>query len=244
MQRFVFPATIADVKREAGRAGSRDRDVAGALGAARPRPQPHGCAPGPGTVTEFLERHATIEHSAEAVTSSPTLSFSPDARPAGVEDPIDGDTRVSDANVNAPEPARGRRPGRRRAAQGRLRQARGRDGQGHRRPARGARGAADRHLRPRPLPADRRAGAGQDPDDPHPGRRPEPDLQPDPVHARPDALGHHRHRGDPGGQGDRRPPVQVPPRARSSPTSSWPTRSTGPRPRPRPPCSRRCRSGR
>ena len=87
-------------------------------------------------------------------------------------------------------------------------------------------------------------GPGQDPDDPHPGRRAEPELQPDPVHARPDAVGHHRHRGDPGGQGDRRPPVQVPPRARSSRTSSWPTRSTGRRPRPRPPCSKRCRSGR
>ena len=28
-------------------------------------------------------------------------------------------------------------------------------------------------------------------------------LQPHPVHARPDAVRHHRHRGDPGGQGDR-----------------------------------------
>ena len=143
-----------------------------------------------------------------------------------------------------PRTAPGRRPRRRRAAQGRLRQAQGRAGQGHRRPARGPRGAADRDLRPRALPPDRRARAGQDADDPHPGRRPEPDLQPDPVHPRPDALGHHRDRGDPGGQGDRRPPVQVPPRARSSPTSCWPTRSTGPRPRPRRPCSRRCRSGR
>ena len=71
----------------------------------------------------------------------------------------------------------------------------------------------DRDLRARPLPADRRARPGQDADDPHPGRRAEPDLQPDPVHPRPDALGHHRDRGDPGGQGDRRPPVQVPPRA-------------------------------
>ena len=31
-------------------------------------------------------------------------------------------------------------------------------------------------------------------------------------------------------------------RGRSSPTSSWPTRSTAPRPRRRPPCSRPCRS--
>ena len=38
--------------------------------------------------------------------------------------------------------------------------------------------------------------------------------------------------------------VQVPARARSSPTSSWPTRSTARPPRRRPPCSRRCRSAR
>jgi len=32
--------------------------------------------------------------------------------------------------------------------------------------------------------------------------------------------------------------------SRSSPTLSWPTRSTAPRPRPRPPCSKPCRSAR
>jgi MoxR-like ATPase len=46
---------------------------------------------------------------------------------------------------------------------------------------------------------DRRAGAGQDAHDSHAGRRAEPGLQPHPVHARPDAVGHHRHRGHPGG---------------------------------------------
>ena len=75
------------------------------------------------------------------------------------------------------------------------------------------RGAADRHLRPRPLPAGRRARPGQDADDPHAGRRAEPELQPHPVHARPDAVRHHRHRGAAGGQDDRPARLQVPARA-------------------------------
>ena len=40
-----------------------------------------------------------------------------------------------------------------------------------------------------------------------------PDLQADPVHARPDAQRHHRHRGHPGGPGDAPAGVQVPARA-------------------------------
>ena len=39
-----------------------------------------------------------------------------------------------------------------------------------------ARRAVDRHLRPRPLPVDRRARTGQDPDDPHDGRRAQSDA--------------------------------------------------------------------
>ena len=35
-------------------------------------------------------------------------------------------------------------------------------------------------------------------------------VQAHPVHARPDAVGHHRHGGDLPGPGDRRAPVQVP----------------------------------
>ncbi len=69
-------------------------------------------------------------------------------------------------------------------------------------------------------------------------------VQPHPVHARPDALGHHRHRDPPGGPGDRRRASSGSSAGRSSPTSSWPTRSTARRPRRRPPCWRRCRSGR
>ena len=41
---------------------------------------------------------------------------------------------------------------------------------GHRRPERGDRGTADLAVQPRPLPAGRRAGAGQDADDQHAGR--------------------------------------------------------------------------
>ena len=67
-------------------------------------------------------------------------------------------------------------------------------------------------------------------------------VQPDPVHAGPDAGRHHRHehprrRGRPAG-------LHVPVRARSSRTSCSPTRSTGRRRRPSRACSRRCRSTR
>ena len=68
-------------------------------------------------------------------------------------------------------------------------------------------------------------------------------LQPHPVHARPDADGHHRHRilqELPGGKRA----FEFAARARSSPTSCWPTKSTARRPRRRPRCSRRCRSTR
>ena len=54
-----------------------------------------------------------------------------------------------------------------------------------------------------------------------------------------DITGHRHH---PGGPGDRAPPIWCSCPARSSPTSSWPTRSTARRPRRRPRCSRRCRS--
>ena len=65
----------------------------------------------------------------------------------------------------------------------------------------------------------------------------------DPVHARPDARRPDRHQRRASrapraaGSSSSRP-------GRSSPTSSWPTRSTGPRPRRSRPCSRRCRRSR
>ena len=61
-----------------------------------------------------------------------------------------------------------------------------------------------------------------------------------PVHAGPDAL---RRDGLVGVQ-PAEVRLRVPARARSSPTSCSPTRSTAPRRRRRPRCSRRCRSGR
>ena len=60
------------------------------------------------------------------------------------------------------------------------------------------------------------------------------------VHPRPDARRHHRLTG----LRHRTRPSSPSARDRSSPTSSSPTRSTGPRPRPRRPCSRPWRSGR
>ena len=71
-----------------------------------------------------------------------------------------------------------------------------------------------------------------------------PEVQPHPVHARPDAVGHHRHRGDRGGSGDRSRAHPVSSPGRSSPTSSWPTRSTARRRRRSRRCSRRCRNTR
>ena len=84
-------------------------------------------------------------------------------------------------------------------------------------------------------------GPGQDAAGPHarPGARPE--VQPHPVHARPDAGRHHRHQHH---HRDARRPARssASSRARSSPRSCWPTRSTAPRPRRSRPCSKRCRS--
>ena len=76
--------------------------------------------------------------------------------------------------------------------------------------------------------------------DPHrapagPGARPR--LPPHPVHARPAPQRHHRQLPLRPARG----PLRVPGRARSSPTSCSPTRSTAPRPRRRRRCWRRCR---
>ena len=114
---------------------------------------------------------------------------------------------------------------------------------GDRRPGRGDRRTADLPLRPRPLPAGRRAGPGQDADDQHAGPDAEPVVQPHPVHARPDAGRHHRH-GNPGREPHDRPArAAVPRRAAVRATSFWPTKSTARRRRRRPRCWKRCRSG-
>ena len=69
-------------------------------------------------------------------------------------------------------------------------------------------------------------------------------LQAHPVHARPDAVGHHRHGRPRRRPHDRQARVPVRARARSSRTSCWPTKSTARRRRRRPRCSKRCRSAR
>ena len=74
------------------------------------------------------------------------------------------------------------------------------------------------------------------------GRGPRPLLQPHPVHPRPDAVGHHRHRRPRGGPRHRARAPSASCQGPSSPTSSSPTRSTAPRPRPRRRCCRPCRS--
>ena len=62
------------------------------------------------------------------------------------------------------------------------------------------------------VPAGRRAGPGQDADGQLDGPDPRRRLQADPVHARPDALGHHRHQRA-GGARDRPPRLPVRPGA-------------------------------
>ena len=114
-------------------------------------------------------------------------------------------------------------------------------GPGDRRPARRDRAAGDLPVRPRPCAVDGRAGAGQDAAGQQAGRDDVAEVQPHPVHARPDADGHHRHRHPPG-HGRTAGGSSSSSTGRSSPTSSWPTRSTAPRRRPRRPCSRRCRN--
>ena len=103
------------------------------------------------------------------------------------------------------------------------------------------RGAADA-VRRRQQPDHRRARPGEDAADPHPGAGARPEVHAHPVHARPDAVGHHRHRHHPGRR--RRPAgarwCSRP--GRSSPTSCSPTKSTARRRRRSRRCSRRCRS--
>ena len=89
--------------------------------------------------------------------------------------------------------------------------------------------------------AGRPAGRGQDAAGPDAGRPAVRQLPPHSIHVRPDAGGRHRHVRDHGVQGRRRFEFQ---QGRSSPTCCWPTRSTAPRRRPRPPCSKPWRKAR
>ena len=112
-----------------------------------------------------------------------------------------------------------------------------------RRPRRHRPRRADLPVRRRPLPARRRAGPGQDAAGAHAGRGARPELQPHPVHARPDAGRHPRHEH---GHRERRTAgaCSSSRRARSSRRFAWPTKSTAPRPRRSRPCSKRCRKAR
>ena len=69
-------------------------------------------------------------------------------------------------------------------------------------------GAADA-VRRRQQPDHRRARPRQDAADSHHRARARPEVLAHPVHARPDAVRHHRHRHHPGGRGDRPPPDGV-----------------------------------
>ena len=104
------------------------------------------------------------------------------------------------------------------------------------------RAGADLALRGRQQHHHRRARPGQDPAHPHPGPGAGPEVLAHPVHARPDAVGHHGHGHHPGGPATPGGGSSSSRRARSSPTSCSRTRSTARRPRRSPRCSRPCRS--
>ncbi len=80
--------------------------------------------------------------------------------------------------------------------------------QGDRRPEGGDASAPDQPLRRRPLPDHRRPGPGQDAAGPHHRAGLPSQVPAHPVHPRPDAGRHHRHR-DPRGNGRRPPPDAV-----------------------------------
>ena len=101
-------------------------------------------------------------------------------------------------------------------------------------------GHADRPAVARACAARGRAGRGQDAAGPRPVRCAEPGHQARAVHPGPDARRRHRVPG----LRRRTPPSSASAKARSSPTSCWPTRSTGRRPRPRPRCWKPWRNAR
>ena len=127
-------------------------------------------------------------------------------------------TSIRDAEEEQSPPGGGRSRGspRRAAAQGRsVRPPGGRDvdrrlrpddaraGPGDRRPERGAQADPDRALLPGALHPGGGAGPGQDADDLQHRQAAVAPFRPHPVHARPDALGHHRHRSPRGRRRDR-----------------------------------------
>ena len=118
--------------------------------------------------------------------------------------------------VGAPAVGRlrsGSRPRSRARDRGSAARDRRRDRQAHRRAGVGDRSPADRAVRARPLPVRRRARPGQDAADPDAVRRARPVVRAHPVHARPDAVGHHRHRR--AGRGPRHRAPRLPLRARA-----------------------------
>ena len=83
-------------------------------------------------------------------------------------------------------------------------------------------------------------GSGQDAGRPHPGPGPAPEL-PAAFSSRPTCC---RPTSSARRSTTRAPASSASARGRSSPTWSWPTKSTAPPPRCRAPCSRRCRKSR
>ena len=114
-----------------------------------------------------------------------------------------------DPGRHSPAPlGRRSRSRRRRRARRRAPGDRRRDREAHHRPAAGRRSAAGRAVRARPQPVRRRARPREDAAHLDARRDAEPVVPAHPVHARPHAVRHHRHRGARGGSHHR--PARVP----------------------------------
>jgi hypothetical protein len=117
-----------------------------------------------------------------------------------------------------------------------------RAGEGDRRPAPRDSGDPDRVPGRRPLPAARRPGSREDAPNQEAGRGGRSALQPDPVHAGPDAVGHSRGRSHRGGSCNREARHPFHSRSDLRQHHSRRPRSTAHRPKRRRRSSRRCRS--
>ena len=146
--------------------------------------------------------------------------------------------RASSTSTRSPPRSCAPNRTRRIAREGVARPRRGRGTQGRRRPRRGAGGHARRARAGRSRAAGGRPGGGEDAAGQRDRAGARARVPAAAVHARHAAVG--RHRDD----GAARRRARLPARARCSRGSSWRTRSTARRPRPRPRCSRRCRRAR
>ena len=234
--------------RGGGDRGLRPRAALGARGrraVGRLSPRCAGAArggPGAGRALPDAPRRRDLRHPEPAILRRDPLAAPARAGGVGDADAPRGPARHPPARALAARDRGARRRDREAPREARRRR-RPLPGHPHRaRPRRRRQGGRARahprgHARQWPHPHRGLPGPGQDAH--RPARRPDarPRLQAHPVHARSPAQRHHRQLPLRPARGA----LRVPPAARSSPTCCSPTRSTGPRPRRRARCSRRCR---